>query len=66
MRGGEPLDQEKLERYHTARDRLGLELQDSAGNAIGTTAIHIADYRERKGGVELDVLIIDDTYWVTR
>jgi hypothetical protein len=33
MRGGEPRDQEKLARYHSARDRLGLELVGRRGDA---------------------------------
>ncbi len=42
--GGEPMDEDKLARYHAARDRLGLELVDASGRRIATNAIHIADY----------------------
>lgn len=65
MRGGEPRDREKLERYHAARDRLGLELVDAMGRRIETAVIHIADYTVEKGKeeLELDVLIKDREYW---
>jgi hypothetical protein len=66
MPGGEPLDKEKLARYHAARDRLGLELVDGEGNVIRTSAIHIADYTGRTGKIELDVLIPEESYWATR
>ncbi len=67
MRGGEPRDQEKLARYHAARDKLGLSLTDGAGNAITTSVIHIADYSDERQGqaMELDVLISDAEYWAT-
>jgi hypothetical protein len=65
---GEHRDQVKLERYYKARDALPLELQDARGERIGTTTIHIADYRSELGGeaLELDVLIEDDAYWRRR
>lgn len=65
MPGGEPRDQDKLARYHSARDKLGLELVDASGRSISTSAIHIADYTEERGkeALELDVLIVDDQYW---
>jgi hypothetical protein len=65
MRGGEPRDEEKLARYHSARDKLGLELVDAEGRTIGTTVIHIADYTEKEGtdAMELDVLVRDDEFW---
>lgn len=66
MPGGEPRDQEKLARYHAARDRLGLSLVDANGKVIKTTAIHIADYLEEKGQLDLDVLISDEKYWKSR
>jgi hypothetical protein len=68
MPGGEPRDREKLERYHAARDRLGLSLVDAAGEPIATSAIHIADYTEERGkkAIELDVLISDEEYWSGR
>ena len=66
MPGGEPRDRDKLARYHAARDRLGLSLVDANGKVIETTAIHIADYQDEDGSLELDVLIRDDEYWNTR
>lgn len=65
--GGEPLDEDKLARYHAARDKLGLELADSTGRLIGTSTIHIADYTARRGkdALELDVLISDPEFWYT-
>jgi hypothetical protein len=66
MPGGEPRDREKLARYHDARDKLGLELEDAQGRRIATSAIHIADYTVERGTeeLELDVLISDEGYWV--
>jgi hypothetical protein len=66
MRGGEPRDEEKLARYHAARDKLGLELVDDAGRKIGTAAIHIADYTEKQGNaaIELEVLVSDEEFWI--
>lgn len=63
--GGEPMDAEKLDRYHAARDQLGLVLEDASGRQVATSAIHIADYTERKGkdALELDVLVKDDEFW---
>lgn len=63
--GGEPRDEEKLARYHAARDRLGLELVDASGRTIDTSAIHIADYREGRGteAMELEVLVSDEEFW---
>jgi hypothetical protein len=63
MRGGEPRDLEKLDRYHAARDKLGLLLVDDRGAVIRTSVIHIADYTPN---LELDVLINDDAYWSSR
>ena len=65
MRGGEPRDEEKLARYHAARDKLGLELVDATGRTIETSAIHIADYSAVRGQdeLELDVLVSDDEFW---
>ncbi len=62
MPGGEPRDEDKLARYHAARDKLGLELVDASGRTIGTSAIHIADYGEQSR--ELDVLVSEDEFWV--
>lgn len=63
--GGEPMDAEKLDRYHAARDKLGLVLEDAAGRAVATSVIHIADYTARNGkdSLELDVLVTDDRFW---
>ena len=68
MRGGEPRDQEKLARYHAARDTLGLSLVDAEGREIRTSAIHIADYTTEwdTKALELEVLISDDDYWAGR
>ena len=65
MPGGEPRDREKLERYHAARDRLGLLLVDHMGQEIPTAAIHIADYTVERGrdALQLEVLIRGDDYW---
>jgi hypothetical protein len=59
------MDAEKLDRYHAARDQLGLVLEDAAGRQVATSAIHIADYVERNGkdALELDVLVRDDMFW---
>ena len=63
--GGEPMDEDKLDRYHAARDQLGLVLEDASGRRIATSAIHIADYTERNGkdALELEVLVRDDPFW---
>jgi len=65
MPGGEPRDEEKLARYHAARDKLGLQLEDATGRTIDTAAIHIADYTGVKGrdALELEVLVRDDEFW---
>lgn len=62
--GADVTDAEKLDRYHRSRDALSLSLEDDAGRSIRTTAIHISDYSERRGGtIELEVLISDPEYW---
>ena len=63
--GGEPRDEDKLARYHEARDKLGLELVDGSGKRIETSAIHIADYTSLRGKdeLELDVLVSDEEFW---
>ena len=61
--GGEPRDEESLARYHAARDRLGLELVDATGRTVETSAIHIADYSEEGGTIELEVLVRDEEFW---
>ena len=65
MRGGEPRDEDKLARYHAARDKLGLELVDASGRRIGTSAIHISDYTHQQGSdaLELEVLVSEDEFW---
>ena len=66
MKGGEPLDEIKLARYHAAREKLGLELLDGNERRIRTSAIHIADYEPGRGGLELEALISDSVYWDAR
>ena len=65
--GAEVTDEAKLDRYHRSRDALKLSLEDDAGRSIRTSAIHISDYSERRGGsIELEVLISDPDYWRLR
>lgn len=66
MPGGEPRDRDKLDRYHAARDKLGLTLVNAAGVTIETAAIHIADYTAERGrdALELDVLVKDASFWM--
>lgn len=65
--GADATDAEKLDRYHRSRDALGLSLEDDSGRAIRTSAIHISDYSEQRGGtIELEVLISDPEYWSQR
>jgi hypothetical protein len=65
--GAEVQDRELLDRYYRSRDALGLSLQDDAGREIRTSAIHIADYSDQRGGrIELEVLISDREYWKRR
>ena len=65
--GADVADSEKLDRYHRSRDALGLSLEDDAGRAIRTSAIHISDYSERRDGtIELEVLISDPEFWSRR
>jgi len=54
MPGGEPRDREKLERYHAARDKLGLTLVNATGETRGRDAL------------ELDVLVKDAGFWEER
>lgn len=66
---GRTRDEAKLERYHRSRDALPLELFDSAGRRIATSAIHIVDHATQDSGPrerELDVLISDPAYWARR
>lgn len=66
-RDGSSTNVAMLERYYRARDTLGLELQNAAGETIETTAIHIADYSvDDEVDITLDVLIKDDVYWEER
>ena len=53
MKGGEPRDMEKLERYHAARERLGLELFDAGGVKTEVGAIHLAAY-----GMEIEIEVL--------
>ena len=65
--GAAATDQDKLDHYHRSRDLLGLSLEDDAGRAIRTSAIHIADFSAKHGGsIELEVLISDREYWSRR
>lgn len=65
--GADVEDETKLSRYHKSRDALGLSLEDDAGQAIQTSAIHISDYSDRRdGGIEIEVLISDPVYWRRR
>jgi hypothetical protein len=65
--GGEVGDAAMLERYHRSRDALGLALEDDAGRPIRTSAIHISDYSQQRGGaIDLEVLISDPDYWSRR
>ena len=65
--GADAADQDLLDRYHRSRDLLDLSLSDDAGQAIRTSAIHIADYSKQKGGsIEIEVLIADREYWQKR
>ena len=65
--GADVADTEKLDRYHRSRDALGLSLEDDSGRSIRTSAIHISDYSQRRGGsIELEVLIADPEYWSLR
>ena len=65
--GAAVADEEKLQRYHKSRDALGLSLEDDTGHSIRTTAIHIVDYSEHRGGsIDIEVLISDPVYWKQR
>jgi len=65
--GGDVSDADKLARYHKSRDALGLSLEDDAGRAVQTTAIHIADYTHLdRGRIDVEALIDDARYWKTR
>jgi hypothetical protein len=65
--GGDVSDADKLARYHKSRDALGLSLEDDAGRAVRTTAIHIADYTHlNRGTIEMEALIDDARYWKKR
>jgi hypothetical protein len=65
--GADVGDAAKLERYHRSRDALGLALEDGSGRPVRTSAIHISDYSEQRGGaIELEVLISDPDYWNRR
>ena len=67
VRGGEVADKAKLERYQKSRDALGLTLEDDTGRVIKTSAIHVSDYSDQRGGaLELEVLISDREYWRRR
>ena len=64
--GAEVRDRDKLDRYLKSRDALGLSLEDDQGRTIPTTAIHIEDYGDARGGIAVEVLIPDREYWSRR
>jgi hypothetical protein len=66
--GGHVIDAPKLARYHQSRDALGLALEEPDGTVVSTSAIHIADYSDKRGPAarEIDVLIADEGYWRRR
>lgn len=66
MLGGEPFDEITLEKYYAARDKLGLSLVDAQGEVIETAAIHISDYIEEQGIIQVEALIKDAAYWARR
>jgi hypothetical protein len=67
VRGGDVEDKAKLERYTRSRDALGLTLEDDSGRVVKTSAIHVSDYSDQRGGsLELEVLISDREYWRRR
>ncbi|CAN5370178.1 hypothetical protein BH09GEM1_BH09GEM1_30110 [soil metagenome] len=66
MLGGEAFDEITLEKYYAARDKLGLTLVDPSGEVIETAAIHIADYLEERGIIQVEALIKDAAYWENR
>jgi len=65
--GAAVVSQEKLDRYYKSRDALGLQLEDDTGRIVATSAIHIEDYSDRRGGgLHLEVLVSDRGYWKHR
>lgn len=65
--GGAVADEDKLARYHRSRDALSMVLEDDAGRVVTTSAIHISDYsHQRKGAIDVEVLISDRAYWNRR
>jgi hypothetical protein len=65
--GAAVASQEKLERYYKSRDALGLQLEDDTGRIVTTSAIHIEDYSDRRGGgIHVEVLVSDRGYWKHR
>jgi hypothetical protein len=65
--GAPVADTDTLDRYHRSRDALGLSLKDDTGHVIRTSAIHISDYTDRRGGtLDLEVMISDREYWQRR
>src|SRR5688572_24105197 len=65
--GAAVASQEKLDRYQKSRDALGLQLEDDTGRIVATSAIHIEDYSDRRGGsIHLEVLTADRGYWKHR
>jgi hypothetical protein len=63
--GAPPRDDEKLDRYRAALERLGLELFSKEGRRIDTSSIHISDYVAERGSqaLELEVVTEDAAFW---
>ena len=56
-------DKEKLEEYYRARDALNLTIVTLAGEHVATDCVHITDYSEELGEMEIDAIAADaDTF----
>lgn len=60
-----PRDDEKLQRYRAAVERLGLELFARDGRRVETSSIHISDYVAERGSqaLELEIVTEDAAFW---
>ena len=60
-----PPRDEKLKRYRSAVERLGLELFARDGRRVETSSIHIADYVAERGSqaLQLEVVTDDAAFW---
>ena len=58
-------DEDKLARYHAARDRLGLSLHTENGVVVATEFIHIVDATVERGrdALELQVAVTSSRAW---